>query len=67
MLSRLPVARKDAILLFIAGILMLVLAFYNNQSRALAMCIAIIAITRGVYKWTTSPTIDTQVTVPIFK
>ena len=67
MLSELPVARKDAILLFIAGILMLVLALYNNQNRVLAMCIAIIAITRGIYKWVTSPTVNTQVAVPIFK
>lgn len=65
MLSRLPVARKDAILLFIAGILMLVVAFRHGTS-VLGICIAAIAIARGSYKWMTSPTIEAQVAVPLF-
>lgn len=66
MLAGIPVARKDAILLMFAGILMIILAMYNEHS-ALALAIAAVAITRGAYKWITSPTIKTQVAVPIFK
>ena len=66
MLSTLPVARKDAIMLVIAGILMVVLVLFTD-SKAVALTVALIAILRGIYKWVTSPTIKTQVQVPLFK
>lgn len=66
MLSTLPVARKDAILLVTAGVLMTVLVFVTD-SKTIALTIALIAIVRGIYKWVTAPTVKTQVQVPLFK
>ena len=54
MWSRLPVARKDALLLVVAGILMLIVAFVHGTGPVLGICIAAIALARGCYKWTTS-------------
>ena len=66
MLSTLPVARKDAILLTVAGLLMLLSVLFID-SKAIALAVALIAILRGIYKWVTAPTIDTQVQIPLFK
>ena len=67
-LKKLPVAKKDAILLTLSGIfIILSLLTKNNLSQLITIIIGSIAIFRGLYKWITSPKIKKQVDNPIFK
>ena len=67
-LKKLPVAKKDAILLTLSGIfIMLSLLVKNNLSHLITFIVGSIAIIRGLYKWITSPKIKKQVDNPIFK
>ena len=64
-LKRLPVQQKDAILIFLCGILTMIFAF--TRYKILSIFLACVLIFRAVYKWKTSPTLETQVSTPMIK
>ena len=66
MLAKLPVAKKDAVLMFTIAILLIMQIAFGFHKQ-LAVLIAILSLVRAIYKWVTSPTLKTQVSQPIFK
>lgn len=66
MLANLPVAKKDAVLMFAIAVLVIMQIAFGFHKQ-LAVLIAILSFVRALYKWVTSPTLQTQVSQPIFK
>ena len=67
-LKNIPVAKKDAILLTLSGIfIILSLLMKNNLSQLITFIVGIIGIIRGLYKWKTSPKLSKQIEIPLFK
>lgn len=66
MLANIPVARKDAILMFLISMLLICQLTFGFQ-KEFAITIAVLSLLRAIYKWMTSPSIETQVSQPIFR
>ena len=67
-LKNITVAKKDAILLTMSGILILISLFVNKDlSQFLTIILGSLTIFRGFYKWITSPKIKKQLENPLLK
>lgn len=67
-LKKITVAKKDAILLTLSGIfIILSLLMNNNFSKIFIFIVGFIGIVRGIYKWKTSPKLSKQIEIPLFK
>lgn len=66
MLANLPVAKKEAAFMFSIAVL-LILQIVFGFHKQLALVVAILSLAHAVYKWATSPTLETQTSQPIFK